>query len=111
MFVCGLDLTEPRQPHRACKDIVTRLLEKNERRRLGSETGASEVKSHRWFAKVNWGLLRHTRPPVKQIIILCCKGENQVDFVLTDNTREWTRGGTLSPAKGLVVAGPGTTND
>ncbi|GJJ07380.1 hypothetical protein Clacol_001582 [Clathrus columnatus] len=48
----------------ACKDIITRLLEKNEKRRLGSETGASEVKSHRWFAKVNWGLLRHTRPPI-----------------------------------------------
>lgn len=52
--------------YRACKDIITRLLEKNERRRLGSETGASEVKSHRWFGKVNWGLLRHTRPPVRR---------------------------------------------
>lgn len=49
---------------RACKDVITRLLEKSERRRLGSGTGASEVKQHRWFAKLNWGLLRHTRPPV-----------------------------------------------
>ncbi|KAF8592497.1 Pkinase-domain-containing protein [Ramaria rubella] len=48
----------------ACKEMITRLLEKNERRRLGSGTGASEVKQHRWFAKLNWGLLRHTRPPI-----------------------------------------------
>ena len=45
----------------ACKDCVNQLLEKDERRRLGSRSGASEVKR---FAKINWGLLRNTRPPV-----------------------------------------------
>lgn len=49
---------------RAAKDCVTRLLDKNERARLGSKSGASEVKQHKWFAKINWGLLRNTRPPV-----------------------------------------------
>ncbi|KAH7887924.1 Pkinase-domain-containing protein [Phlebopus sp. FC_14] len=48
----------------ACKDIVTRLLDKDERSRLGSRSGASEVKQHKWFSKMNWGLLRHTRPPI-----------------------------------------------
>ncbi|KAI6105749.1 Pkinase-domain-containing protein [Pisolithus sp. B1] len=48
----------------ACKDIVIRLLDKDERSRLGSRSGASEVKQHKWFAKINWGLLRHTRPPI-----------------------------------------------
>ncbi|KAF8138170.1 Pkinase-domain-containing protein [Boletus edulis] len=48
----------------ACKDIVVRLLDKEERTRLGSRSGASEVKQHKWFAKMNWGLLRHTRPPI-----------------------------------------------
>lgn len=31
---------------------------------MGSKSGASEVKQHKWFAKINWGLLRHTQPPV-----------------------------------------------
>lgn len=48
----------------ACKDIVLRLLDKREASRLGSKSGASEVKQHKWFAKINWGLLRNTQPPV-----------------------------------------------
>jgi protein-serine/threonine kinase len=44
------------------------LLEKNERRRLGSKSGASEVKQHKWFSKINWGLLRNTRSPVRSSI-------------------------------------------
>ncbi|KAH9938406.1 Pkinase-domain-containing protein [Fomitopsis serialis] len=48
----------------ACKDVVTRLLDKRELTRLGSMTGASEVKQHKWFAKINWGLLRNTQPPI-----------------------------------------------
>jgi hypothetical protein len=31
---------------------------------LGSQSGAGEVKQAKWFGKINWGLLRHTRPPV-----------------------------------------------
>ncbi|GAW01905.1 Pkinase-domain-containing protein [Lentinula edodes] len=48
----------------AGKDCVTRLLDKNESTRLGSRSGASEVKQHKWFAKVNWGLLRNMKPPI-----------------------------------------------
>ncbi|KAJ7699915.1 kinase-like domain-containing protein [Mycena rosella] len=48
----------------AGKDCVTRLLDKRERSRLGSKSGASEVKQHKWFSKINWGLLRNTRPPI-----------------------------------------------
>ncbi|KAH9963166.1 Pkinase-domain-containing protein [Russula dissimulans] len=46
------------------KDIVSRLLDKEENTRLGSKTGASEVKQHKWFSKINWGLLRNTEPPI-----------------------------------------------
>jgi len=61
----------------ACKDIIVRLLDKEERTRLGSRSGASEVKQHKWFAKMNWGLLRHTRPPV------CCRDQlNSVEVSL-----------------------------
>lgn len=49
---------------RAAKDCIIRLLDKDERMRLGSRSGASEVKQHKWFTKINWGLLRNSRPPV-----------------------------------------------
>ncbi|KIK65442.1 hypothetical protein GYMLUDRAFT_38905 [Collybiopsis luxurians FD-317 M1] len=48
----------------AGKDCITRLLDKNESARLGSRSGASEVKQHKWFGKVNWGLLRNSKPPI-----------------------------------------------
>ncbi|KAF5369888.1 hypothetical protein D9758_001218 [Tetrapyrgos nigripes] len=47
-----------------CKDCITRLLDKNEHTRLGSRSGASEVKQHKWFSKTNWGLLRNGKPPI-----------------------------------------------
>ncbi|XP_006460178.1 hypothetical protein AGABI2DRAFT_68563 [Agaricus bisporus var. bisporus H97] len=46
------------------KDCIVRLLDKDERTRLGSRSGASEVKQHKWFSKINWGLLRNSRPPI-----------------------------------------------
>ncbi|KAI5118560.1 hypothetical protein M0805_002940 [Coniferiporia weirii] len=56
----------PEQPKvtSAGKDIVNRLLDKSEARRLGSQSGASQVKQHKWFAKMNWGLLRNMTPPI-----------------------------------------------
>jgi len=48
----------------AGRDVVSRLLDKEENSRLGSKTGASEVKQHKWFNKINWGLLRNTEPPI-----------------------------------------------
>lgn len=57
---------------RAGKDVITRLLDKSEGKRLGSQSGASQVKQHKWFGKINWGLLRNTRPPVR-IESNCCE--------------------------------------
>ncbi|KAF8322124.1 Pkinase-domain-containing protein, partial [Clavulina sp. PMI_390] len=48
-----------------CRDIILRLLHKDEWRRLGSKTGASEVKQHRWFSTLKWGLLRNQTPPIQ----------------------------------------------
>ncbi|CAD6580124.1 MAG: hypothetical protein TREMPRED_002671 [Tremellales sp. Tagirdzhanova-0007] len=47
-----------------CKSAIRKLLIKDEHKRLGSSSGASEIKQHKWFAKVNWGLLRHMTPPI-----------------------------------------------
>ncbi|KAK9896032.1 Pkinase-domain-containing protein [Cystobasidium minutum MCA 4210] len=56
----------PDQPSisQLAKHIIRKLLIKDENKRLGSQSGASEVKSHKWFAPITWGLLRNTRPPI-----------------------------------------------
>ncbi|CAE6445147.1 unnamed protein product [Rhizoctonia solani] len=59
------------------KDIIVRLLDKSELTRLGSQSGASEVKQHKWFAKLNWGLLRNQRPPIQPA---ASKGIDAVNF-------------------------------
>ncbi|KAH7344448.1 Pkinase-domain-containing protein [Rhizoctonia solani] len=59
------------------KDIIVRLLDKSEHTRLGSQSGASEVKQHKWFAKLNWGLLRNQRPPIQPA---ASKGIDAVNF-------------------------------
>lgn len=52
-----------------CKSAIRKLLIKDEHKRLGSNSGASEVKAHKWFTSVNWGLLRHMTPPVCSLYI------------------------------------------
>lgn len=55
-----------------CKSMIKKLLCKDEHRRLGSQSGASEVKQHKWFASISWGLLRHQKPPiVPQVTYVC----------------------------------------
>ncbi|PVG04176.1 Pkinase-domain-containing protein [Serendipita vermifera] len=60
------EVTFPAEPRitPAGKDIIIRLLHKVEAKRMGSQSGASEVKQHKWFAKVSWGLLRNEKPPI-----------------------------------------------
>lgn len=60
------DVSFPDQPHisQLAKQIIRKLLIKDEMKRLGSQSGASEVKSHKWFAPITWGLLRNTVPPI-----------------------------------------------
>lgn len=38
------------------QNLLTRLLEKNPKERIGFK-GAAEIKSHPWFEKVNWNAL------------------------------------------------------
>ncbi|KAJ3090282.1 serine/threonine protein kinase, AGC [Quaeritorhiza haematococci] len=46
------------------KNIMRKLLIKDEDRRLGSRAGASDVKAHPFFKGLNWALLRHCQPPI-----------------------------------------------
>ena len=71
---------------RAGKDVINRLLDKREKTRLGSRSGASEVKQHKWFGKINWGLLRNTRPPVSycaSLKVANCEGYTYIDRAVT----------------------------
>ncbi|KXS12248.1 Pkinase-domain-containing protein [Gonapodya prolifera JEL478] len=60
------DVTFPETPEVStyAKSIVKKLLHKDERKRLGSKAGASDVKSHPFFRNTVWALLRHQRPPI-----------------------------------------------
>jgi protein-serine/threonine kinase len=91
----------------AGKDIVIRLLDKDERTRLGSRSGASEVKQHKWFSKTNWGLLRNTRPP---IIPSSSHGFDAINFrhLKESNSLHLEKQFTGVAAAGLMPTGPGT---
>ncbi|KAI4380676.1 hypothetical protein MLD38_006840 [Melastoma candidum] len=45
------------------QDLISRLLEKDPRKRIGSRKGAAEIKRHGFFAGVNFALIRSSRPP------------------------------------------------
>ncbi|KAF2401332.1 Pkinase-domain-containing protein [Trichodelitschia bisporula] len=47
-----------------CKQLIRKLLTKDELRRLGSRAGASDVKAHPFFRTTQWALLRNTKPPM-----------------------------------------------
>ncbi len=47
-----------------CKTFVRKLLNKNQKKRLGSRAGASEVKFHPFFNTINFALLRNMKPPI-----------------------------------------------
>jgi len=47
------------------KNLIKRLLDKDPRKRLGSEHGAADIKEHPFFkGKVNWALIRNQKPPI-----------------------------------------------
>lgn len=47
-----------------CKAVIRKLLIKDEKHRLGSRAGASDVKGHAFFRSITWALLRHMKPPI-----------------------------------------------
>ncbi|CCC70052.1 hypothetical protein NCAS_0D04710 [Naumovozyma castellii] len=49
---------------RNCKNLIKKLLTKNETKRLGSKMGAAEIKKHSFFKNVNWNMLRNEEPPL-----------------------------------------------
>ncbi|KAI8635967.1 kinase-like domain-containing protein [Parasitella parasitica] len=54
----------PQAVSNTCKNLIRRLLDKQEAKRLGSKAGASEVKAHPFFKSLKFALLRHMTPPI-----------------------------------------------
>lgn len=50
-----------------CKSIIRKLLIKDEKKRLGSRAGASDIKAHPFFKNTQWALLRNRVPPMVPI--------------------------------------------
>lgn len=64
------------------KSLIRKLLIKEEAKRLGSQSGASEVKQHKWFGPISWGLLRNLTPPIVPA------SSNGLDAINFRNVRE-----------------------
>ena len=64
------DITFPNnnEVSRTCKDLVKKLLIKNETKRLGSKSGAADLKKHPFFKKVKWSFLRNQEPPLIPVL-------------------------------------------
>ncbi|KAF7806362.1 protein kinase PINOID 2 [Senna tora] len=45
------------------QDLITKLLVKNPKKRIGSCLGSVEIKRHEFFKGVNWALIRSVKPP------------------------------------------------
>jgi len=56
---------------RECQDLISRLLHKDPKQRLGSGKGdVEEIKKHLWFKEINWDdlLLKKVDPPYKPAV-------------------------------------------
>ncbi|XP_010250008.1 PREDICTED: protein kinase PINOID 2-like [Nelumbo nucifera] len=45
------------------QDLISKLLVKNPKKRIGSLKGSVEIKRHEFFKGVNWALIRSVKPP------------------------------------------------
>ncbi|KAF2667333.1 putative serine/threonine-protein kinase nrc-2 [Microthyrium microscopicum] len=87
-----------------CKQIIKKLLTKDELRRIGSRAGASDIKAHPFFRTTSWALLRHSKPP-----IIPHQGRTGIDTVNFRNVKESASvdmsslGSNLKAAKGVPL--------
>ncbi|XP_031251620.1 protein kinase PINOID 2-like [Pistacia vera] len=59
------------------QDLISRLLVKNPKKRMGSLKGSVEIKRHEFFKGVNWALIRSIKPPEVPNDQYVCKIRNK----------------------------------
>ncbi|XP_057507444.1 protein kinase PINOID 2-like [Actinidia eriantha] len=59
----GVSTTKEYEEMVKVQDLISRLLVKNPKRRIGGTRGSVEIKRHEFFKGVNWALIRSVRPP------------------------------------------------
>ncbi|XP_043700768.1 protein kinase PINOID 2 [Telopea speciosissima] len=72
------------------QDLISKLLVKNPKKRLGSSMGSVEIKRHEFFKGVNWALIRSVRPPEVPKDILKIKSKASILTKLTKKERDAT---------------------
>ncbi|KAL9663569.1 hypothetical protein QQ045_018958 [Rhodiola kirilowii] len=70
-------------------DLISRLLVKSPRRRLGAEKGAVEIKRHPFFEGIKWPLIRNYRPPSEVRGMMRKSGGGQVKQMAMSPRRRW----------------------
>lgn len=69
-----------------CKSLIKKLLIKDEAKRLGSKTGASDIKNHNFFKNTQWALLRNQKPPMIPVLTRSKRAEALDSNDLDDET-------------------------
>ena len=70
------------------RDIIRKLLTIDSSKRLGSNNGFVEIKSHSWFSSVNWDLARVRKWRNPSIIPNCPKYEKEMYAMLQKTAEE-----------------------
>lgn len=79
---------------RNCKDLIKKLLYKNESKRLGCKMGAADIKRHPFFKKVQWSFLRNQEPPLIPKLT-----ENGFDFAASSSSKNKKGTNKTNPAE------------
>ncbi|KAG9130781.1 hypothetical protein Leryth_027543 [Lithospermum erythrorhizon] len=59
----GVSSTKEYEEMLKVQDLISKLLQKNPKKRIGSLRGSVEIKRHEFFRGVNWALIRSVKPP------------------------------------------------
>lgn len=68
-----------------CKNLIKKLLIKDETKRLGSRTGASDIKNHAYFKNTHWALLRNQKPPMIPILTKSSKASKRANESMSED--------------------------
>nr|AHZ63924.1 phototropin [Nephroselmis olivacea] len=75
-----LEFPETPKVSTECKELITSLLVKDPKQRLGSARGAEEIKAHPFFAGMNWALLRNQKPPIDPVRATAPAAKDETQF-------------------------------